>query len=831
MESEINILDDSDFYLKSINDNDIDDNEEDNEILISILSGMNFTPPYEEYIIKAIHRIINKNIKVDTIIFDNKILKNEDIFNEFKQKLCKYNNTNKSQEIKKSNILNNDCNNNRNSKNLNNNIEVNNNIHLNNNISSEAINDIVNNKMSIKETTENNVNNNDINNKNNKTFDKGKIKNYFENNNSSLSNVLISNSSVNSSTNKSTTQKKLNASKNLVELNNIEDSFNINGDMFEVFVQSMIFLTLKCFEEDENNKFSFIFNLKKNMNKISNIHDIELDFLINNLDVIIFKSFLNYFKDNIIFFKYNGKSYQINKKENSLEDLISNIEETRKLDIIGEIGQSAWKDKNKVEQFKKYCELIKPLDNDSLKKKEIIKSLNEELGFQEENQKLIIFVTDSPFEYIFKFLNKSDLLIEMNKEDKQKNVNSLLLFMSLGLEERAKLTNYVIKKQNNINANILKNIKRSNNKILNSILFKKLCYKFDDFLNNAKEVNLNNLIRLKTQLDNNCKIFVDIYIENYINFEIKNIHKFKDIHKINKKKKGPVYNILYFTNENNNNTFKEELKNNIKIKEYSYFEFIDNDKDILDKKCNEILELENNNKLNIIQFLIFDNIQTISFQDILRLININNYDQFFFTESCLIPSKLLSKNTHYIKQYTEFFTFINEKKKVFEEAFILINESKFLYNKLINTYLHFYDKSLIYLKKNNIECLYQKINENVYFMLNLKLLEIKKEKQNQYANILLSKIDLNIELNDLIKTNNQRISSFIDTLKETYNNKNMNLSKLENIMKERSHNLLSQKLIEKIIDYLKNSIYPFIRWKILEFLLNVEIQNRIKSKS
>ena len=235
--------------------------------------------------------------------------------------------------------------------------------------------------------------------------------------------------------------------------------------------------------------------------------------------------------------------------------------------------------------------------------------------------------------------------------------------------------------------------------------------------------------------------------------------------------------------------------------------------------------------MNIIQFLIFDNIQTISFQDILRLININNYDQFFFTESCLIPSKLLSKNTHYIKQYTEFFTFINEKKKVFEEAFILINESKFLYNKLINTYLHFYDKSLIYLKKNNIECLYQKINENVYFMLNLKLLEIKKEKQNQYANILLSKIDLNIELNDLIKTNNQRISSFIDTLKETYNNKNMNLSKLENIMKERSHNLLSQKLIEKIIDYLKNSIYPFIRWKILEFLLNVEIQNRIKSKS
>ena len=145
--------------------------------------------------------------------------------------------------------------------------------------------------------------------------------------------------------------------------------------------------------------------------------------------------------------------------------------------------------------------------------------------------------------------------------------------------------------------------------------------------------------------------------------------------------------------------------------------------------------------------------------------------------------------------------------------------------------MHFYDKSLIYLKKNNIECLYQKINENVYFMLNLKLLEIKKEKQNQYANILLSKIDLSIELNDLIKTNNQRISSFIDTLKETYNNKNMNLSKLENIMKERSHNLLSQKLIEKIIDYLKNSIYPFIRWKILEFLLNVEIQNRIKSKS
>ena len=60
--------------------------------------------------------------------------------------------------------------------------------------------------------------------------------------------------------------------------------------MCELFVQSIIFLILKCFEHVDKSKFNFIFKVKK-MDKIKDIADIELDFVISNLDPNLFKSF------------------------------------------------------------------------------------------------------------------------------------------------------------------------------------------------------------------------------------------------------------------------------------------------------------------------------------------------------------------------------------------------------------------------------------------------------------------------------------------------------------------------------------------------------------
>lgn len=65
--------------------------------------------------------------------------------------------------------------------------------------------------------------------------------------------------------NKTKSIKISNKNKNFVELKDIKDTFNLNGDMYELFVQSVIFLTLKCFEQNDNNDFNFIFKIKKKL--------------------------------------------------------------------------------------------------------------------------------------------------------------------------------------------------------------------------------------------------------------------------------------------------------------------------------------------------------------------------------------------------------------------------------------------------------------------------------------------------------------------------------------------------------------------------------------
>ena len=150
------------------------------------------------------------------------------------------------------------------------------------------------------------------------------------------------------------------------ELNDFEDTFNLNGEMYELFVKSNIFLTLKCLEEDDKNKFHFIYNISK-QNFDKSIKDFELDFVINNLDIKLFKSFLVYFSGNILFFKFRDFTFEINNSENTFLNIISNINNIGKINIIGELGLSAWKDKKKAEQFSKYNNLLQ-----LLKEKKII---------------------------------------------------------------------------------------------------------------------------------------------------------------------------------------------------------------------------------------------------------------------------------------------------------------------------------------------------------------------------------------------------------------------------------------------------------------------------
>ena len=60
---------------------------EDSEFLISILAGMNFTPPYKEYITKTLKRIVNERINLNNNIFSKANISQRNIIDDFKQKL------------------------------------------------------------------------------------------------------------------------------------------------------------------------------------------------------------------------------------------------------------------------------------------------------------------------------------------------------------------------------------------------------------------------------------------------------------------------------------------------------------------------------------------------------------------------------------------------------------------------------------------------------------------------------------------------------------------------------------------------------------------------
>ena len=227
----------------------------------------------------------------------------------------------------------------------------------------------------------------------------------------------------------------------------------------------------------------------------------------------------------------------------------------------------------------------------------------------------------------------------------------------------------------------------------------------------------------------------------------------------------------------------------------------------------------------VIRFLIFDNVKITSFENIFDKIERNDYD-IIITNSSLIPN---TKGTIYvIKENMNFLQILNESLKEIEKKFKLMDENKYLYDKLINTYLYLSNNNIINQKNTINDCFFQKINEIIYFMFTLNVLTINDKKD--YGEILFEKIDLDQKVVQLAKVNEGRIQAFINTLKEAYNNKHMKLSSVENNMKELNNNLLSKVLIENIFCFLKESIFPKIRLRIWEFLFVVEIHKIFKNK-
>ena len=115
------------------------------------------------------------------------------------------------------------------------------------------------------------------------------------------------------------------------------------------------------------------------------IKDIELDFTINNINSVLLCEFLEYLKNNILIFKFQGNTYEINQSKD-FENNLSNIKKFKNFDVLGEIGLNALNDENKIKQFKNYFELINILKSNESKNNNEINLFFEKTGFLRENE-------------------------------------------------------------------------------------------------------------------------------------------------------------------------------------------------------------------------------------------------------------------------------------------------------------------------------------------------------------------------------------------------------------------------------------------------------------
>ena len=315
--------------------------------------------------------------------------------------------------------------------------------------------------------------------------------------------------------------------------------------MNELYIQNLLIQILKCFEIKENS-FQFLCNIDEN--KIKDINEIELDFLINNMDSELFEKSISYLSNNILLCHFKGSIYEIHGKKH-ISDIDFKLEKGQKFDVLGEIGLNALDDEKKIDQFIKYKKLINYLSKYGNDTKNNLDSFLKKTGFNNKNEKIIFFVTDSKFTNIFKKLKESKLYKEMNNS----KVNFILFYLSTGLNEQVILSDFLSKDEKTSKDNIIcEQIKTSNRGYIRSEKFKKSCYILNDLIGGINKIKKKYYEKYRSSLYNGIKLLDDIIFEKKI-IELKKVLKIyleylklpiEDIYKINKNK-NPEIIIIY----------------------------------------------------------------------------------------------------------------------------------------------------------------------------------------------------------------------------------------------------------------------------------------------
>jgi len=649
----------------------------------------------------------------------------------------------------------------------------------------------------------------------------------FKINNSQSSSISDNNSSI-----KSNSKDKTNKSiyeytnkKKKLKFMDLMDSINFYGAEYEIHIQCLIAQILKCYETKENS-FSINFNIEYKFNK-KDINDVEFDFIINNVEPNLFKSFIGYLKDNIIYFNINNTSYSIiQKKEKSIEDIINSLSIDRNIDILGEIGLSGWKDENKIEQFSKYTQilkLIKSKDFEKNSKNKTEPSFYEKTGLNDNNTKILFFITDSKFKELLKFIETSKLINEMKKVSKE--INSILLYMGIGLNEKVILSNYLSEKSDDDGkTNIIKlNIKKTDYEIEKSERFKKACYVLNSFLNSIKHLKFN--------------IDKDLYLTSFtkrinsrkmqIKFELNQL----DNYKIDKAIKPSNIYILHFSfnsgEKNKNNLERIAGKNN-------YLNFIYGNKKTNEMQLNKIKDL---NKINNIFIVILENVEITDFQEILEQINLKYYD-IFLPNDCennynnLMEDSIKEENNYYYKSLNneEDLQKIKIIKKGAEDLLQKLNnffEKKKIYDILVKVYIQLTtSKVRIFDDKEEINNFIEKIYEILFFMENLKVPEsnFSKNDENKLTSLLSF---INNLKSDYSKNKGEgEIKKILDTIGEATDDHELKLDNIKTNFVNICNKYFNKFIIKLSYDYFVNKFVPIYSNKIWNLIIKKEFYKK-----
>ena len=247
-----------------------------------------------------------------------------------------------------------------------------------------------------------------------------------------------------------------------------------------------------------------------------------------------------------------------------------------------------------------------------------------------------------------------------------------------------------------------------------------MCLILNEFIYNINEIKSNDLKKFEEILKVNVYKLLNNYMDYNMSFKAKEFDKYL----LEDYKNYNIEIIIFLFSKVKNDFFPEgEIKEFLKFNNYYKF-FLDDVK----KNKNELLKITENNKFNIIKFFIFDNISSFSFEDIFKEIIINKYDYIFIIGKPLI-SKDLVQFTSKIIVVSDYLDLLEKIKgiksslELIEKKIKIMAKRKFWYDKLIDTYIQLTHNKIQDLKDNEEENLHQKINEIIFFMLNLKIIE------------------------------------------------------------------------------------------------------------